>query len=303
MLGFERYLKNYPLLKLIGNTPLLEIKLGASLVSIKCEWLNPGGSIKDRPVLHILLKALLSGQLNKDLTILDSTSGNAGIAYAMIASVLGIKAKLVMPQNVSKERYHRITSHGAQVHFTAQEKGYDEAIRECHALYEKEEEKYFLCDQYSNQNNWLAHYHTTGKEIIDQVSREPSHLVLGIGTGGSLTGIGRRLKEKWPHLKIVAAIPETFPGIEGLKPIGAKGDIVPAIFDESLIDEKIEVASEEAYDQCQVLAKQGIFVGQSSGAYFSVIKKIAQNETKSHIVSCFKDLGERYFSTGLWGHG
>ncbi len=125
---------------------------------------------------------------------------------------------------------------------------------------------------------------------------------MGIGTGGSLTGIGKRLKEKWPDLKIVAAIPETFPGVEGLKPIGAKGDIVSAILDESLIDERIEVASEDAYDQCQELAKQGVFVGQSSGAYFSVIKKVAQKEPGSHIVSCFKDLGERYFSTGLWGH-
>ena len=305
MKNFVELINKYPLLKLVGDTPLIEINLfkkefPSANIFAKVEWFNPGGSIKDRPVMHMLLDAIQRGELTKHTTILDSSSGNAGIAYAMIGNALGFNVKLVMPTNVSRERKLRIAAHGAEMHFTDAFLGYDEALRTCHRMYEQNKSQYFFCDQYSNEWNWRAHYMTTAEEILRQTQGKLTHFVAGVGTGGTITGVGRKLKEINPKIKIIAVLPETFPGIEGLKPLSHPDDIRPKIFDESLIDEWVETSSEDAYEYCHKLALHGLFAGQSSGAYISAAYKIAQREKTCSIVTLFSDLGERYMSTGLW---
>ncbi len=290
------------LLHLIGNTPLVKVDLfpGDFEIFAKYEGTNPGGSIKDRPVMRMLLEAISRGELTPDKTILDSSSGNAGIAYAMIGAVLGYRVQLVVPGNASVERKRRIKAHGAELTFTDPILGYDEALRTCHRLYEENEKKYFLCNQYENADNWRAHYDTTAVEILSQTEGRLTHFVAGVGTGGTITGVGRRLKEQVPGVKVVCVIPETFPGIEGLKPLESPEDIRPAILDESVIDEKLKVTAEEAYDWCRKLALRGIFVGQSSGAFLAGAARLAAREKQGRAVTVFSDIGERYFSTGLW---
>jgi cysteine synthase B len=218
-----QFLQQYPLLATIGNTPLvrvdvLEEEFPDLTVSAKLEYFNPGGSLKDRPVRQILLDALATGALRPGKIILDSSSGNAGIAYAMLGAVLKYPVHLVVPENASLERRKRIVAHGAKLITTDALKGYDEALREVHRLAERESERYFFADQYSNASNWQAHYYGTAAEILEQTGGQLTHFVGGIGTGGAITGIGRRLKEYNPNIQVVAIIPEEFPGVEGLKP-------------------------------------------------------------------------------------
>ncbi len=295
-------LSQYPPLQAIGNTPLVRLDLGLDIgdaeIFAKYENLNPGGSIKDRPVLRMLLEAVLSGELTRDKTILDSTSGNAGIAYAMIGAVLGYKVELVMPANASEERKKRVRSHGANIIFTDPLLGYDESLREVRRRYEENPKKYFFCDQYKNRNNWLAHYDTTADEILKQAP-DLTHFVAGVGTGGTITGVGKRLKQEKPEVKVVCIIPGDWRGIEGLKPLG-EDDIVPEIFDESVVDEKMDMDVDAAHKMSKLLASKGIFVGQSSGAYVQGAYEVARRERKGRIVTVFNDLGERYFSTGMW---
>ena len=292
------------MLELIGNTPLVDLSNLFSEKSVqifgKAEWMNPGGSIKDRPVKRMLLKGLESGSLSKEKTILDSSSGNAGIAYAMIGSVLGLNVTIVIPGNASEERKQRIKAHGAKIIETDPLEGYDEALRYAHELYKKNPEKYWLCNQYENDNNWLSHFEETAEELINQISGPITHYVGGVGTGGSLTGIGRRLKAENPLVQIIAIRPELWPGIEGLKPLQSEGDIIPKIFDESIIDEWIDVRADDAKKWCKNLAKKGIFVGQSSGANLAGISEVIKNLSDGIIVTLLNDFGERYFSTGLW---
>ena len=292
------------MLELIGNTPLVDLSNLFSEKSPqifgKAEWMNPGGSIKDRPVKRMLLKALESGSLTKEKTILDSSSGNAGIAYAMIGSVLELNVTIVIPGNASEERKQRIKAHGAKIIETDPLEGYDEALRYAHQLYNKHPEKYWLCNQYENDNNWLSHFEETAEELINQISGQITHYVGGVGTGGSLTGIGRRLKAENPLVQIIAIRPELWPGIEGLKPLQSEGDIIPKIFDESIIDEWIDVRADDAKQWCKNLAKKGIFVGQSSGANLAGISEIIKNLSDGVIVTLLNDFGDRYFSTGLW---
>ncbi len=301
----EEFFSKYPALRLIGNTDLVEIDLFAIeqpgvKISAKAEWLNPGGSLKDRPVLRMLAMAMLSGELKEGQIILDSSSGNAGIAYAMIGAILGIGVEIVVPGNASRERLDRIKAHGATVISTDPLEGYDEALREAHRRYEENPDKYFLIDQYSNENNWKAHYYGTAKEIIEQTKDKITHFVSGVGTGGSITGIGRRLKEFDPEIKIVMVNAEPFPGIEGLKPLDEPDSIIPKIFDSSLVDEKIDVSAEDSKRICKKLASRGFFVGQSSGAYLYACGETAKKIGEGHIVTLLPDLGERYFSAGLW---
>lgn len=301
----EEFFSKYPALRLIGNTDLVEIDLFAKeqprvKISAKAEWLNPGGSLKDRPVLRMLAMAMLSGELKEGQIILDSSSGNAGIAYAMIGAILGIGVEIVVPGNASRERLDRIKAHGATVISTDPLEGYDEALREAHRRYEENPDKYFLIDQYSNENNWKAHYYGTAKEIIEQTKDKITHFVSGVGTGGSITGIGRRLKEFDPEIKIVMVNAEPFPGIEGLKPLDEPDSIIPKIFDSSLVDEKIDVSAEDSKRICKKLASRGFFVGQSSGAYLYACGETAKKIGDGHIVTLLPDLGERYFSAGLW---
>ena len=300
-----KFLQQYPLLATIGNTPLvrvdvLEEEFPDLTVSAKLEYFNPGGSLKDRPVRQILLDALATGALRPGKIILDSSSGNAGIAYAMLGAVLKYPVHLVVPENASLERRKRIVAHGATLITTDALKGYDEALREVHRRAENEPERYFYADQYSNASNWQAHYHGTAVEILEQTEGKVTHFVGGIGTGGAITGIGRRLKEYNPNIQVIAIIPEEFPGVEGLKPLGSPDAIVPAILDQSVIDDRIDVSVEAAYDMCWRLARSGFFVGQSSGAYMQGVYTVAKTVRSGHIVTLFNDLGERYASTHLW---
>ncbi len=297
--------EQYPLLGTIGNTPLVRVDILRDefpdlSVHAKLEFFNPGGSLKDRPVRQILLDALGSGALRPGKVILDSSSGNAGIAYAMLGAVLGYPVELVVPENASQERLKRIVAHGATLITTDALKGYDEALREVHRLAERHPERYFFADQYSNPSNWQAHYHGTAVEILEQTGGELTHFVGGIGTGGAITGIGKRLKEHDPDIQVVAIIPEEFPGVEGLKPLGSPDAIVPAILDERVIDTRIDVAVEDAYEMCWRLARAGFFVGQSSGAYMQGVYEVARTARTGRIVTLFNDLGERYASTHLW---
>ena len=298
-------LSNYPLLQQIGNTPLVKIDLFADelpdvYIYAKAEMYNPGGSIKDRPVLRMLTEAIRSGELTRDKFILDSSSGNAAIAYAMIGAVLGYQVELVVPSNASEERKKRIQAHGANIIYTDAILGYDEALREVHRRHDETPDKYYFADQYKNDNNWRAHYDTTGVEILKQTAGHVTHFVAGVGTGGTITGVGRRLKEHNPDIQVCGIVPDEFPGIEGLKPMGRPEDIVPDILDESIIDKKISVTIDHAYDMCSRLARQGWFVGQSSGGYLQGAYEIAKEIKEGIIVTVFNDLGERYFSTRLW---
>jgi cysteine synthase B len=298
-------LERYPALKAIGNTHMARLEvLSADLPEVevyaKFEASNPGGSLKDRPVLRILLDAVRTGALAPGKTILDSSSGNAGIAYAMIGSVIGFPVEIVIPDNASAERIKRMRAHGATITFTDALKGYDEALREVRRLYEAYPDRYFFADQYGNPNNWQAHYETTAEEILAQSGGRITHFVAGVGTGGTITGVGRRLKELDAAVRVICVIPEEFPGIEGLKPLGSPGDIVPEILDESVIDERMTVSIEAAYEMCGRLARGGFFVGQSSGAYVCAVERIARRERKGRFVTLLNDTGERYFSTRLW---
>ena len=298
-------ISEHPLLQIIGQTPLAKIDIFADElpnvdIYAKIETYNPGGSIKDRPVLRMLTEAIASGELTHEKVILDSSSGNAAIAYAMIGAALGYKVELVIPDNASEERIKRIQSHGANIIHTDALLGYDEALREVDRRYEAQPDRYFFNSQYDNENNWLAHYETTGVEIWDQTGGKVTHFVAGVGTGGTITGVGRRLKSYDPNIQVCSISPEVFPGIEGLKPLGDPESIVPAILDESVIDCRIPTTIENAYEMCSCLARRGWFVGQSSGGYLYGAYKVAQQIQEGVIVTVFNDLGERYFSTRLW---
>ena len=292
------------ILDLIGNTPLLDISFLSPNKKIelfaKAEWMNPGGSLKDRPVKRMLTKAIELGKLTKDKIIIDSSSGNAGIAYSMIGNALGYQVEIVIPGNASLERKQRMKAHGTHIIETDPIEGYDEALRYVHKLVEKNPKKYFLCDQYSNDNNWLSHYNGTANEIIKQMENKIDYFVCGIGTGGSITGIGRKLKETFPNINIQGIRPEVWPGIEGLKPLGSPEDIVPKILDESVVDNWINITADEAKHWCNILSKNGIFVGQSSGCYIAACMKLMENITSGRIVTILNDFGDRYFSAGLW---
>ncbi len=302
---FLPYLERCPVLRLIGGTPVVKIEMegldkpGVEVYA-KIEYFNPGGSIKDRPVLWMLLSSLVDGVWNKEQAVLDSSSGNAGIAYAMIGKALGYKVALVVPGNASVERKKRILAHGAELRFTDPLEGYDEALRTAHRLADDEPDKFFFCDQYGNSANWKAHYYTTAAEILEQTDRKVTHFVGGVGTGGTITGVGRRLKEELPGTEITLVEPDAFPGIEGLKPLEGPDDIIPEIYDASVVDRKVPVSIDDAYEECQVLAKIGLFVGQSSGAYLRGVREVVKNIDKGVVVTVFSDFGERYFSTGLW---
>ena len=270
----------------------------------KLESVNPGGSIKDRPVARMLLEAIAAGRFEGGRRLLDSSSGNAGISYAMLGAALGIPVTIVVPGNASQERLDRIAAHGAQLVITDPLEGYDYALREAKRIAAEQPERYWHCDQYGNAANWRSHYDGTGAEILAQMNAAagapPDAFVAGVGTGGTLTGAGRRLREARPDVRIAAVIPETFPGIEGLKPLGHPGDIVPKILDESLIDERIAVTLDDALAMCRRLTQQGLFVGPSSGAFVHGAVKLAESGRYRTIVTVLSDTGERYGTTGMW---
>ncbi len=303
---YAPYFEKAPLLALVGDTPLVEVpifrrELPNCRFFAKVESMNPGGSIKDRPVRRMLLEALATGKLGPDKTIIDSSSGNAGIAYAMLGAALGLRVELVVPGNASLERKKRIKAHGANLVETDPIEGYDAALREAHRRYDADPSRYFMPDQYKNENNVRAHHDETAAEILEQTGGEFTHFVAGVGTGGTITGCGRRFKKDVPGARIVMVRPDTFPGIEGLKPLDEPGSIIPEIFDEKVVDEKVRVSIDDAFTLCGRIAREmGLFVGQSSGAYLKAAYEVAKREKKGTFVTIFNDLGERYFSARLW---
>jgi len=299
------------LLEAVGNTPLIELGFdelppGTRLLA-KLESANPGGSVKDRPVLHMLTRALEQGHLAAGRRLLDSSSGNAGIAYAQFGAALGVGVTLVIPGNANQERLQRIAAHGAELILTDPIEGYDHAVHTARRLAREHPARYWYCDQYSNDDNWKAHYETTGREILEQVFEvtggPPDAFVAGVGTGETLTGVGRRLRQRNPRVHIVSIVPELFPGIEGLKPLGQPGDLVPAILDLSLVDRRHLVNLDDALSMCRRLARQGLFVGPSSGGYVHAALALASEGRHATIVTLLADAGERYGSTGMWRAG
>jgi S-sulfo-L-cysteine synthase (O-acetyl-L-serine-dependent) len=293
-------------LHLVGKTPLLEItKMRRGLsphvrVFAKLEGFNPGGSVKDRPALFMMEEGLRSGTLTSGKTIIDSTSGNTGIALAMIGAVLGYPVELVMPANVSVERKKIILAYGAKITFSSELEGSDGAIRLCRQILHESPELYFKPDQYFNPANPLAHYRTTGPEIWQQTQGQITHFVAGIGTGGTVMGTGRFLKERDPRIQVIAVEPDdAFHGLEGLKHMASS--IVPGIYDEEQLDRKISVSTENAYDTVYYLGREeGVLVGQSSGAALWAAFRVARELDEGLVVTLFPDFGDKYLSTTLW---
>jgi len=293
------------ILELIGNTPLYQLKKfsqkdGRVSICAKLEKYNPGGSVKDRPALKMVFEGIKTGELTNSKVILESTSGNTGIALAMIGDVLGYHVKLYMPKNASEERKKILNAFGAEVILTDPIEGSDGAYRECISEYEKHSELYFKPDQYNNPANMLAHYETTGPEIIKQTKGKITHFVAGIGTSGTLIGTGRRLKEYNPSIQVIGVEPDSpFHGLEGLKHI--ESSIIPGILDNSVHDRIIHVDTEDAYNMVRQLARmEGVLVGMSSGAALWASLQIASEVDDANIVTVFPDGGSNYFSTRLW---
>ncbi|HWP60637.1 MAG TPA: cysteine synthase family protein [Candidatus Acidoferrales bacterium] len=293
-------------LDLVGDTPLLEIKkirrgiAPAVRIFAKLEGFNPGGSVKDRAALKMVQEGIRSGELREGKTILESSSGNTGIALALIGRVLGYPVELVIPANVSKERQAIIEALGAKVILSDRMEGSDGAIRLCRRILEENPDRYFKPDQYFNEANPRAHYETTGPEIYRQTEGKITHFVAGIGTGGTVMGCGRFLKEKDPKIKIIAVEPDdALHGLEGLKHMASS--IVPGIYHEEELDEKISVSTEAAYDMVYRLSQEeGVLVGQSSGAAMEAALQVARRLRWGTIVVIFPDFGDKYLSTNLW---
>ncbi len=296
--------KTPSVLDAIGNTPLLEVKGLASLsedVSIhaKLETFNPGGSVKDRPALQMIQDAEASGELTHDKVILDSTSGNTGIAYAMIGAALGYRVELVMPQSVSIERRHVIEAYGAKLVLSDPVEGSDGAILKCREILEADPERYYKPDQYNNPSNPKAHYLHTAPEIWEQTGGRVTHFLATLGTSGTLVGTGRRLKELNSEVEIIAIEPPEFHGIEGLKNMDVS--IVPGIYDAEVWDQKVQVETEDAYDTARRLTREfGLLVGQSCGAAMAAARDVAESLDRGVVVTLFADSGEKYLSTPLW---
>jgi cysteine synthase B len=292
--------------RLIGNTPLLRVRMferefpNVELYA-KAEWFNPGGSVKDRAALSMIEDGERSGALTHDKTIIDSTSGNTGIAYSLVGAAKGYKVKLVMPANVSVERKALVVAYGAEIVYSDPLEGSDGAIIKVRELVAEHPDRYFYPDQYSNPANVRAHYEGTAVEILQQTGGHITHFVAGLGTTGTFVGTSRRLKEHDPSIRTIAVQPEdSFHGLEGLKHIPTA--IVPKIWDPSLADEIWGCPTEPAYDLARAVARtEGLLVGHSSGAALWAARRLAETIGKGVIVTVFPDSGDRYISTGLYG--
>lgn len=291
-------------LDLIGNTPLVRLssfERGLRNVELwaKAEWRNPGGSVKDRPAARMILDGERSGALTRDRLILDATSGNTGIAYAMIGAARGYRVRLCVPSNVTPERKRILRAFGAEVVFTDPMQGSDGAILKAKAMYAADPDLYFYADQYSNPGNWLSHYDTTAPEIFEQTEGRITHFVAGLGTGGTFIGTARRLRELNPAIRLISVQPDSpLHGLEGLKHMATA--IVPGIYDPSVADEDLGVSTEEAYDLTRQLAQSGLFVGISSGANLAGALHVARRVSDAVVVVVFCDGGEKYLSERFW---
>ena len=291
--------------ELVGNTPLLRVRLFEERypdleVYAKAEWFNPGGSVKDRAALAMIEDGEKRGALTRDRIIIDSTSGNTGIAYALMGAAKGYRVKLVMPSNVSEERKQLVVAYGAEVVFSDGMEGSDGAIRLVREMIAAEPDCYFYPDQYNNPDNPLAHYNGTGREILGQTGGRVTHFVAGLGTTGTFVGTARRLKEHDPGIQTIAVEPEdAFHGLEGLKHLPSS--IVPGIWDPSLADEVWGAPTERSYTLARSLAQsEGVLVGHSCGAALWAVEKLAERIHSGVVVTIFPDGGDRYLSTGLY---
>jgi cysteine synthase B len=295
-------------LERIGNTPLLRLeRIARDLPNLqllgKAEWYNPGGSVKDRAAFNIVKEGRRSGQFSVGKTLLDSTSGNTGIAYAMIGAAEGFPVTLCMPENVSVERKRILFAYGANIVYTDPADGSDGAITAARELYAREPEKYFYADQYSNPANWQAHYHGTAEEIWQQTEGRVTHFVAMLGTSGTFMGTSRRLKELNPSVRCISLQPDSaFHGIEGAKHMASA--FVPKIYDPKLADEDIEIATEEAYAYAiRASREEGLLLGISAGAAIAGCLQAARRLRKDEeavMVTIFPDSGDKYLSERFW---
>jgi len=291
--------------ELVGNTPLLKLRnltrhLQAVKIYAKAEWFNPGGSVKDRPALNMILDGERRGALVPGKTILDATSGNTGIAYAWIGASKGYKVRLALPQNASEERKRILRTYGADLVLTSPLEGSDGAIREARRLYAENPDEYFYPDQYNNPANWKAHYESTALEIWEQTGGGVTHFVAGLGTSGTFVGVGRRLKELNPEIRIISFQPDSpFHGLEGLKHMPTS--IVPGIYDPELADENLEIGTEAAHDCARRLGREeGLLVGVSAGAALAAALEVAGSTDSGVVVTVFPDGGDKYLSEKFW---
>jgi cysteine synthase B len=291
----------------VGNTPLLPLRRITNQlpprvqVTAKAEWFNPGGSVKDRPALNILRTALRSGQLAGGNRLLDSTSGNMGIAYATFGAEMGIPVTLVVPANASPERITILQALGAELVLSDPLEGADGAIRIARQMAVDHPERYYYANQYDNPANWQAHYYTTAPEIVQQTGSKLTHFVAGLGTTGTLTGVARYLRMYKPTVQIIAGQPDApFHGLEGLKHLPSA--IQPGIYEPELVDRVVEVSTESAYAMVRRLAREeGLFVGISSGAAAVAAIQVAEELEEGLVVTVFPDAGYKYLSdTKLW---
>lgn len=289
---------------LIGNTPLLRLNnLNPNPkveIYAKAEWANPGGSVKDRPALKMIREAERAGLLTKDKTIIDATSGNTGIAYAMLGAALGYKVELCLPQNASAERKRILQAYGAHVVLTDPMAGTDGAIIEVRRRVAESPDKYVYLDQYNNPANWQSHYETTAPEIFNQTGGRITHFVAGLGTSGTFVGVSRRLRELKPDARLISMQPDSpYHGLEGMKHMPTA--IVPGIYDPTLADEELEVMTEDAHEMARRLAKhEGWFVGVSAAANIVAALKVASRIESGVIVTILCDGGSRYLSDKFW---
>ncbi|MGR3320058.1 MAG: PLP-dependent cysteine synthase family protein [Candidatus Anammoxibacter sp.] len=296
---------NNSILEGVGNTPLIKLNnisnelSGDVEIYAKVEWFNPGGSVKDRAALNIIEDAERCGKLTKGKIIIDSTSGNTGIAYSLVGAVKGYKVSLVMPSNVSTERKSIVRFYGADIIYTDPLLGSDGAILEVRKLVKENPEKYFYGDQYNNDSNWQAHYKNTAVEIWDQTNGNITHFVAGLGTSGTFIGTTKRLKEFNDNIKTFSVEPTSdFHGLEGLKHMASS--IVPGIYDQDIADERLAVETEDALDMVKTLAaKEGLFAGYSSGAALKAALDVARDMKQGLMVVVFPDGGDRYLSTSF----
>ncbi len=310
LVGRRRRRGTTSVLDLIGGTPLVKLcRIGAELrgaeIYAKAEWENPGGSVKDRPALAMIEKGEQSGALTTERAILDATSGNTGIAYAMIGVAKGYRVTLCLPANASPERVRILRTYGVDLRLTNPQEGSDGAILEARRIAVQEGDRYFYPDQYSNPANWRAHYYTTAVEILEQTDGQITHFVAGLGTSGTLMGVGRRLREEIPGVRIVAFEPDSpFHGLEGLRHMETA--IVPAIFDPAFPNERRAVSTEAAYGMVRRAAREeGLLIGVSSGAALHCALEVAREALRAgetpRVVTILPDGAERYLNERFWG--
>jgi cysteine synthase B len=297
------------LLSLIGNTPLIRLgkidhDLNGVQIYAKAEFFNPGGSVKDRAGLNMILDGERTGRLTPSRTILDATSGNTGIAYAMIGAARGYRVKLVLPANASHERKQMLKAYGAEMIFSDPAEGSDGAIRLCRKIYEENPDAYFYPDQYNNPANWKAHFETTAPEILAQTKGTLTHFIAAMGTSGTFMGNSRRFRRDAPHVKCISVQPSSgFHGLEGLKHMPTA--IVPGIYDEQIADENLWIETEDAYGMARRLGREeGLLVGISAGANVHAARKIgerlAANGETGVIVTVLCDGAAKYLSEPFW---